>query len=210
MKKFVYYVIALVIAASSPSAQGDVVITVEVDPPVNAGDIASVSFYATSPSGQQVTGFNLPVDIGPVGTVLPSELSFLPGDDSVGSAIAGAFGTLETGPILQLNNTDAVVNVAGFDPIALSNTPTLIFDLLLTVSGSAEPGSFPVTINNGDTPGAGFSFTISDENNAEILSSLTSVNPGSVNIVAAVPEPSSLALAMLALGGLTLRRQRNK
>lgn len=200
----------------SNSLVADVTISVEVDPPVDAGDIARVSFFGSSTTGQQISGLNIPVDIGPVGVGLPAELSFLGAtgtndidSPSVENEIGGVAGGLNTNStFLTLNNTDAIVNVIGFPAVTLSTTDTLLFDLLLQVDSAAPIGSFPVAVNNGDTNGNGFSFNVLDESGGEISSADVSVVSGSVNIIG-VPEPGSLTLICFISGYIATRRRRS-
>lgn len=213
MKNLFYPLIVAWLLCAASSLSADIVITVEVDPPVLGGDIARVSFFGSSSTSQQITGINLPVDIGPAGTILPTELSFLGMLDSSGldspsveNEIGGVSGSLNTSSaILSLNNTDAVVNVTGFAPVTLSSTDSLLFDLLVQVAPGAAPGSFPVFINSGDTLGNGFNFGIFDGNGQEISLNDITVAAGSVNIV---PEPSSAVLVMVCGSFMAFRRRR--
>ena len=64
----------LLVLGNWNAASAGIVFSVEVDPPVNAGDTAAVSFFATSDvaGGESLSGFNLPVDFGNDGNLLLS------------------------------------------------------------------------------------------------------------------------------------------
>lgn len=197
MKKILMYVCFAVLMCTS-AAYADVIIDIEIDPPVNAGDLASVSFFATSNTSQQITGLNLPIDVGADGMGLPAELSF---------ASAPLINALSAVPDLNLapaplsiDNVDGIANVVGFAPVTLSTSATLLFDLQLEVDPTAPTGSFPISINSDGT-----FFEIAAPGGVVSRSDIT-VNSGSVNIVG-VPEPTS-ALVVLACGGLVLSRRR--
>ena len=215
MKKILSLAIGLLLVATT-CLQADVTITVETDPPVGAGDIARVSVFASSTTGQSISGLNLPVDIGPTGNSLPPELSFLgavgtndSASPSVENEIGGVAGGLNTSPtFLTLNNTDAIVNAVGFSPVILTTADTLLFDLLVQVDPSATTNSFPVFINTGGQNGNGFSFNLFAGDGAEINDGDIAVNAGSVNITA-IPEPTTLALfGFFGLAGFASNRRR--
>ena len=185
------------------NVEADITFILEVDPPVSASDTAFVSVSATSTSGDSLTGFNLPIDVGANGTGLPAVLSF--NADPIQNEINNLGIDLNVAPFQTgIDMVDGIVNLSGATDIPLTLAPVKLFDLVLDVASSAPTGSFPVIFNSGGTF-FNASGTAAGGGPATII---PPVAPGSVNIVANVPEPSSLALVLIGGCGVMLRRRK--
>ena len=197
----------LLVLGNWNAASASVVFSVEVDPPVNAGDTATVSFFATSdtPGGQALSGFNLPVDFGNDGNLLAAGFSIPDIDGNPANPINGSaslnFAALQN----SLSGSDAIVNLVNGTVFTVGSTDTFLFDLLISTPASAPVGSFPVSIVT-DSP-----FFVVNAADNSILTSTSSADPagGSVNIVA-IPEPSSTIVMFAGISGLMIRRRRQR
>ena len=201
----------ILLLGSWNTASADIVFSVEVDPPVNAGDTATVSFFASSDvaGGQALSGFNLPIDFGNDGNGISGGFSIpdpsIPGDPANPINAINGNASLNSAALQNsLAGSDTIVNLSNGSLFTIGSAPTFLFDLLINTPANATVGSFPVSI--ADDSGF-FSVTAADNT---ILSGTSSADPagGSVNIVATIPEPTSTVLLVAGLAGVAMRRKR--
>lgn len=191
-----------------------IVFSVEVDPPVTAGDEAIISFFASSDAMDVVTGMNLPIDIGDDDFMMPAGLSFAsnPIRNIIGGITPGLPGQFNPGPSNALSGSDAIVNLLGLPSVQFTETPTKIFDLALNVDLSTVAGTYVISIDDNGVPPLNISsfFAVSNAG-AVVQASAPASGFGSVTVVA-IPEPSSvLALtAVVCLASLRLRQRLSK
>lgn len=193
--------VVLTLVFTGSSASGGILFSVEIDPPVSAGSNATVSFFGTSTvtGGESLVGFNLPVDIGGDGAGLPTGLSFQTLANTIATGSTTIGGPQNDSPF----NTDLIVNIGSGTPFTVADTPTSLFDLIIGTSPGTPVGTFPVIAVS--TPF--FSATAGD--GLTDISGSSSIDPAGGSLeIAAVPEPSSFALAIFGLGSLALRRRR--
>jgi hypothetical protein len=113
-----------------------------------AGQNVLIGFFASSNSGDVLSGFNFPLDIGPSGQGFPPAISY--GPTPIQNS-AFEFTDLSTA-LNSAVNVDGVVNgdSAG---LALGPSPTKLFDLELSIGPSAVLGTIiPLLIVNPTTP----------------------------------------------------------
>jgi hypothetical protein len=117
------------------------------------GQSVLIGFFASSNSGDVISGFNLPLDLGQSGQGFPAFIAY--------SATpirnpAFEFVTLSTA-LNSAVNVDGIVNGDG-DGLALGTTPTKLFDLELAI-GSAVTAltTVPIVIVNPTSPANLFS-----------------------------------------------------
>ena len=185
------------------TASGQITFSIEVAPPVAAGDDATVSFFGTSATtgGQLVNGFNLPVDIGGDGAGLANGLSI--GVGALANPIASTASLTTGGPQNDMFGTDTIVNIGGGPSFTVDDTPTLLFDLVISTDAATPVGTFPIQLVNNPF----FSVTGGDGITPLTGSSVIAPGGGSIEI-AAVPEPSTASLlGLVALAGLAMRRR---
>lgn len=197
----------LLLLINNSHVRGDLVFAVEVDPPIAAGETTSVTVSATStdPSGQTVSGFNLPIDLNGLGN---NNAGGIFTNVELQNLVGGLSSLNDAELQNSLSGSDFLVNISNGDGFLVSNSATDLFNLILTTDPSLDVGSFPVEISTGGL----FQVTAQDGTDLSSSSSVF-VNPdgtqGSVNIVSVVPEPNSLMLLMGTLGMTGLRRRRN-
>jgi hypothetical protein len=113
-----------------------------------AGQNVLIGFFASSNSGDILSGFNFPLDIGPTGQGLPPAVSY--GSTPLQNS-AFDFTDLSTA-LNSTVNVDGVINGDG-EGLTLGPSPTKLFDLELTIVPTAVPGtSIPVVIVNPTAP----------------------------------------------------------
>jgi len=191
----------LLILGNLSVASADIEFSVEFDPPVNAGDVATVNFFGASTGmggAQMLSGVNLPVDFGGDGAGIMGGFNIVSANNPVNGNVSLNFATLQNG----IANSDAIVNLNGGSVFTVNTTPTFLFDLSISTPTTAPVGSFPVDIQTGAF------FTVTAADNSVLTASSTAITGGAVNIVAEVPEPSSIMLLVAGVSGLALRRRR--
>ena len=206
------------IAATSAAAlgwgasAGQAAVAISIDN-VNVlpGGTATVGVYIASTSADVLTGFNLPLDINNDGFVdantdLVSDLpiGFAFGVPAFTSALYADTGLDRPFPQMLLYDIDAIPTGSGVD-VALSMTPTKLFDLVFNVDVSVPVGTVvPLQIRDLAFPFTGV-FTIAGRPEP-VVSAPTVGSPvfGSITVVA--PEPSCIGL--MGLGAYMLRRRR--
>jgi hypothetical protein len=122
------------------SSRIDAAITISIaNVAVPAGTEAIVGVYASSNSGDVMSGFNLPLDINDDGTApLPTGFT-LNGSGFTNALYANT--ALDTPmPQITLINVDSIPTGSGANT-TLSATPTLLFDLAVNVAGSVPAGT---------------------------------------------------------------------
>ncbi len=113
-----------------------------------AGQNVLVGFFASSNSGDVLSAFNFPLDIGPSGQGLPPAISY--GPTPIQNS-AFDFTDLSTA-LNSTVNVDGVINGDG-QGLTLGPSPTKLFDLELTIGPSAVPGTIiPLVFVNPTAP----------------------------------------------------------
>lgn len=169
------------------------------------GDTVQVDFFAADPDGVgELTGFNLPIDIGFGfdGDSIPSQLTTAP---VVLTNSFGASNSYNAFPGAGFN-LDGTVNIASSGaPLVLSTTPQLVFSLNFDVGTSAVPGDvFDIAIVT--NPTAPF-LTINGTDIGPADASTATLGAGQI-VILAVPEPGTFGVAMIGLGLFASRRRR--
>jgi hypothetical protein len=138
--------IAVALAAAT-NLRAAVTVSIE-SKSVAAGQNVLVGFFASSNSGDVLSGFNFPLDIGPSGQGFPPAISYGP---TPLQNSAFDFTDLSTA-LNSTVNVDGVINGDG-EGLALGPSPTKLFDLELAIAPSAVPGTIiPLVIVNPTTP----------------------------------------------------------
>jgi len=214
MKKLIVFITLVVTAfAQGPALQADIIVSLS-DVTVNAGSTAVVTASIADTSGA-------PAELSAYNITLAVDTDSFPGFSFPGlsgfSSSTAVFSNFDpqTDTAGAMQNFDFLVSDSGGN-LQLSATGTDLFQIEFEVAADAAPGSLlPVSFvqdpsaAGGAAPQPGFfSFSLDGTTvNGADLPGLV-VNSGSVT-VAAVPEPSSMALIMTVFGGLALRRRRS-
>ena len=187
--------VSAALLSTSTSANAQVIFDIN-EVMVAAGDTVNVDVFASG--DQTVIGFNLPVDIGLDGTGVPAGLTLNPGFNSLLPAPSSSVG----GPI---GAADFVANSSDlFGPGAsLTATPVSAFTVSFTVDSGVADGT---VFNLGLLDGTGFD--VVGAGGTSIANSVQ-LSGGTITVSNAVPEPSGLALVLVGVGGLMIRRRRN-
>ena len=197
--------VAFVVLGSNVSV-ADITFTAEIDTtPVLAGEAATVSFFAESnvAGGEDLSGFNLAVDIGEDGAGLTSGLS-IPTVGNPISPINGNASLAVGGPQNDNFGTDVIINIVNGSVFTIADSQTLLFDLQIDTETTTDIGTYSVLI---DTNSPFFDVVAGDGTTNLTGSASAGATSGSF-VITAVPEPSGLALIVAGLGGLALRRRR--
>jgi hypothetical protein len=152
--------------------------------------------------------FNFVIDVVPTGNALQSGITF--DATPVGGTSVFAAPSLNTG-FNALFNIDGIVNSNTATNATLGATPTTVANLRFNVSAAVPVGTYainfvttgPANIQNSVTDSTLTAYTLNAANNGY------SVANGSITI-SAVPEPSSLVLAGVAMGSVVGWRFRKR
>ena len=202
---------SVVFFQSFSRAQGDIVMTMD-NAKVFAGQTASVGVYATSTSGDIMTGFNLPTDFNLDGNAkLPFGFSY--GSSVLTNVIFSNTGFDRPGSIV-FANVDAIPTGSGANLI-LGLTPIKLFDIRVIVAGNVPVGTvLPIDIEIPATPLRSL-FNVSGHANGNlaagkpvVLSSAPGVIASGSITITAVPEPSVLALIAALSSGFVFKKNR--
>lgn len=184
---------------------GDAVFSVEVDPPTAAGDTTDVTFFGTSTvsGGETLSGFNIPIDLAGGGN---NDSGGIFTGATLENLVGGSAGLNSAELQNTISGSDFIVNISNGAGILIT-TDTPLFNLALTTSSALGVGSYSVEISQTGL------FNVTAADGTDITASTTVfTNPdgsqGSVNIVPAIPEPSSLAVLLGAIGIAGLKRRR--
>ncbi len=209
MKRIIMCLAALCVVLGPPSVRADVVLSLS-NITVNAGDTAvvSVNIADTGAVPSALSGYNIPLDITTAAGFTFNGISSFSVVNNLGS-----FAPEEANAVL---NYDFGVSDNGA-PLQLGAAPITLFEIEFGVDPGAVAGSvLPVDFEqNPGAPGNPIPtfFSLSLDNAAVNVEDLVAsggatVSDGLITVVG-VPEPSNLALAVIGLGGLVLRRRRN-
>lgn len=198
--------LVLAVLFSINVAMAGIVISIDRETAL-AGETILLGVYASSETGDVISGYNLPFDYNSDGFVdvqndgigdLPLGFTLAPSPlTSISYANAGLD---QPFPQLQLVGTDAIVTGTGSD-IVLGNSlnPTKLFDLVVVTDPSVAAGT--VVTFQIKVPEAPFAslFNVAGPSSPSVLSPSQGVPVvGSITIVA-VPEPSSIGLLLSVL-----------
>ncbi len=196
---------------SFSQTRAGIVLTVD-NVTVFAGQTAIVGVYATSTSGDIMTGFNLPLDFNRDGNAsLP--LGFSYESPVIAHAIFSNTGFDRPASIV-FANVDSIPTGSG-ENVTLGLTPIRLFDLRVNVAGTVAVGTvLPIDIEIPPTPLQSL-FNVAGYANGNLAAGKPIVflpSPGvaafgSITITA-VPEPSVLALIATLSSGFILKRTR--
>jgi hypothetical protein len=202
MKKIVFTLLFLCLAASQ--AQADIVFSTSgtdanagTNLNVEVGQSASMFVWVSTNAGFTINGLNINI-LSSEADVLQatSHLIANPGGTRWNASAPGTLGDLAT-------NVNAI---ALFAPAGLSTTGLNDFVLFSEVQFDATALG---TTNLSFTQGAN-SVTYRGVQGQTAWSQWNAPGTGTVNVISAIPEPSSAAvLGLLSIGGLALRRRRS-
>ena len=200
---------SVIVFPSFSRARGDIIMTMD-NVTVFAGQTASVGVYATSTSGDIMTGFNLPMDFNFDGNAtLPFGFSY--GSPVLTNAIFSNTG-FDRPASIGFANVDAIPTGSGAN-LTLGLTPIKLFDIRVNVAGNVPVGTvLPIDIEIPATPLQSL-FNVAGYANGNLASGkpvVLSTAPGviafgSITIVS-VPEPSCLLLIAALACGFLLKR----
>jgi hypothetical protein len=197
----------LVIAQVALPCAADFVIIIEHEQ-VSPGGTVEVGVYATSSAGHNISGFNLPLDVGADGKeTLPNGFTFR--DPIIRNALFSNTGYDVPEPQITIVDVDAIPSgfVPAIQAVTLSNVPTKLFDLVFDV-GPAVPIGTVIPLRIVSDPLGLFNIT-SPSLAVATNPPLGEVARGSITVV---PEPSSvgflLFVAVTNLAVVNSRRQR--
>ena len=217
MKYFFALMAMMAMAFDSSYLLGDLVITigpaadvetvpgmgVDVDAPVDvaAGQTGvSISVFAHENSGVPLTlaSFTLPFDFVPGGAATLSPFA----DVTFSSPASGlSSGVLNQFPEPATFNFAYSGSGTGESISNDPSIPTELFRFNFNIDASAAPGLYDITAV--PIPG----FTVFNEPGPTAIPVGVQFDNGQIRI-AAVPEPTSLAIVLLSIGGVALRRKR--
>ncbi len=189
--------------------RADIVLTAD-NVTVFAGQTARVGVYASSTSGDIMTGFNLPIDFNRDGNVnLP--LGFSYGSPVIANAIFSNTGFDRPASIF-FANVDAIPTGSGAN-VTLGLIPLRLFDLRVNVASDVATGTvLPIVLEIPPTPLQSL-FNLAGYANGNLAAGkpvVFSPTPGVVAFgsitITAVPEPSVLVSIAALLSGLILRK----
>ena len=183
-----------------------------------AGRTVLLGVYASSTSGDLLSGFNLPFDYNNDGFRdaqndglgdLPTGFSFAP--TPITNVLYSNTGLDQPRPQVQLINTDSIVTGTGADiALGTSQNPTKLFDLVVVIDPTVAEGTvLPFQIKVPASPFSSLFYVAGP--NTPVVNTPDQSSPaiGSITIVA-VPEPGSVALVLavsILAGGICRRRR---
>ena len=200
MKEKIIACLTLVVSLCFGTANGE---TIEIDNVVTtAGSIVSVNVTASSTTGGSLGSLDAPLDFGVVGPGGQAGFTFL------GANQVQTFDNFTTGlnPSSAEDHLQSAIVFSAANAINLTS-PATLYTLDFSVASSVPAGTvFDIRILDGGTfDGNPTSFQVFDENFAQVPS--TAID-GSITI-AAVPEPASTTIVLLAgISLATVRRRR--
>lgn len=170
---------------------------------VTAGNTAYIALNASSNQNERLGGFDLAFDVGDDGPGMPPGFSN-PGAYDAPPPATGKFAIEGTTPPSEVFDDDGFISAIGGD-VQLITDPQRLLYLTLDVASTIEPGIYHISLVN--TP----------LNSATTLmpTAEASIDPSSYTTfatitVTAVPEPSSMAVLGVGMGGLWWVRQRRQ
>ena len=181
-----------------------------------AGETILLGIYASSDSGDEISGFNLPFDYNSDGFVdvqndqigdLPAGFSLTniaPSTDAFANAVFANTKLDRPFPQLSLINADFIATGSG-DNIVLGNSlnPMKLFDVTIQVSPNVPVGTVvPFQIKVPSQPFSSLFLVAGPNSPTVFLPVIGTPATGSITIVA-VPEPSSIVLLLSAAAAAT-------
>ena len=219
MRQFLLIHVLAVLTALTCSGNCKAGIVISIDHAMaHAGDTILLGVYASSETGDSISGFNLPFDYNSDGFVdsqgdgigdLPTGFALAP--TPLSFRIYSDTALDRPSPQIQLIGADAIATGTGGD-VKLGNSllPTKLFDVVVVVAPNVAVGTVvPFLIKVPNDPFASL-FNIAGKDSPTVLLP-TQGNPatGSITIVA-VPEPTSifllLSLAIFLIPAMRLSR----
>lgn len=193
------------------AARAAVTISID-DVVVPAGTTARVGVYASSDSADVISGFNLPTDVNNDGFV-DSDLDLiaeLPEGFTYNASVLQNSVYADIGydtPLAQLLliNVDGIATGSG-DDIQLSAARTKLFELVIDVAGTVQPGTVvPIQII---APPAPFEplFNVAGPNDPVVAIPTPGVPALGSITVSGIPEPTLMCMVLPALALLRRRR----